>query len=456
MSTDYPLDYGPIADFDDDVIARCVAPLAIGSTVYGVRANKAEMNRIYTNALNELHNLIKERDIPGWLHEAYRQLELWTLMYWIIKRKDDDLYHMKTWSKIGRYGWRYVIDIALAELNPARQITLGTPRGRDIKKAWTLLVIMEITSEYSNTLHYFADKLEVTGVGYAFDKNDMFDVTYPEPGNAFMQKQIAYLLEGGTSKHYPDLHPYVNASSGFCLRMDAFLEKHFGFNMRSVSDILNALLDKFKDKGSVILSPGDRIVEMVSEAIQEREERVRRVILFVLLSKGKIEGIKRDFLRKAQTERMFHHAGILVPTLADTEMLYYHVDRSEISSAEWRAISLAEWHMMLSPGLLAEWRESLGMRVMHGQRPDLKRNAAQRLDIEAIEEYFRKDVFEVSITSMMETHGFRVVRQLKDYQQGTARVELQCGEIDCLGIRPDDKTMLLVEAKCFARVWMRP
>src|SRR3954447_16462001 len=89
---------------------------------------------------------------------------------------------------------------------------------------------------------------------------------------------------------------------------------------------------------------------------------------------------------------------------------------------------------------------------MHGQSSDLKRNAAQRFDLEALEEYFRKNVFEATVAAVMEKGGFQVIRQLKDYHQGTTDVLLPCGEIDCLGISVKSNAMLLVEAKCFAPV----
>ena len=92
------------------------------------------------------------------------------------------------------------------------------------------------------------------------------------------------------------------------------------------------------------------------------------------------------------------------------------------------------------------------MRVLHGQRPDLKRGRAATEELEALEEAFRKGIFEKQVSAVMEGHGLHVISPLSEYEEGGERRLLPCGEIDGLGYDPRRHLLRLVEDKCLAPV----
>src|SRR5262249_24560898 len=156
--------------------------------------------------------------------------ELWTGVHWLITRADDDLAVLKRLAHIGRYGWRYVIDIALPQLHPERVIMLGTPSPGNVAEMFTCLYLMAYTSELSNTLHFFSTQLRGTEITYAPRAEEIIRVVYPEEGGERIEEIARYVLEGGTSRRYPVLHQYNQDDSDTVRRLSHFLQNHYGFD----------------------------------------------------------------------------------------------------------------------------------------------------------------------------------------------------------------------------------
>jgi hypothetical protein len=141
---------------------------------------------------------------------------------------------------------------------------------------------------------------------------------------------------------------------------------------------------------------------------------------------------------------MSHFAGVAVPRLADARLLYYHTDELKAH------VTLADWHMIISPLMLAEWRDLLGMRLVHGLRTDLKENTQCRNALEAVEATFRTAVFEGTVTALMEGCSLKTIRGWKEIDTPTGRHTLPCGEIDILGYSEQANTLFVVECKAIA------
>ncbi|UII19618.1 hypothetical protein [Fulvivirga ligni] len=129
-------------------------------------------NDCYEDLKNQLLKELNKIHPAGVIVEAYKQLELWTVIYF-----EDGIEYItghKEFAPIGRYGWRYVIEIELERLASGEyEYEQIRPNEKQMTLILTYLIGMGQSSEFSNYLHYLNLSKKISSVKIVFSP-DLF------------------------------------------------------------------------------------------------------------------------------------------------------------------------------------------------------------------------------------------------------------------------------------------
>jgi hypothetical protein len=73
----------PVFHIDEQVLISIASAVAAAEGLKKAESAdpKKLLNRLFSEAINCLHNALHERDPASWILEAYKQLQMWTFVY---------------------------------------------------------------------------------------------------------------------------------------------------------------------------------------------------------------------------------------------------------------------------------------------------------------------------------------------------------------------------------------
>lgn len=405
----------------------------------------ADCKQFYNLSYNRLHeelNKIFDRYHPAaWVREAYIQLEIWSLVLYNHENKSNigNVKGPELFAPIGRYGWRYIIEISLEKINKSTVNHSSRPDRQDVAKVFTLLLALSHCSEYSNYLHYFKANLSSAKVKlnpYIFTKGLHFD----SKETLFYKGIINYMKDKPDWQKYKDFA--VDNDAKLMGMIDNMLEKYFGFTLKHVRILAEAFLNKISPKigASILVTTYDEAIDIFSEYSKLAPMLSKSIIDFILLDIQSPTYNSRDFLSRSQQERMLNFSGAVIYLEKYLETIY------DPKAAKFDFVITSSKHIILTGTLIAEWLDIFISRLVYGQRQDLKNlNADINQTISTIEEYFHKNLFESKLKQLITEKGYHCISI--DKIDGTT---IPCGEIDVIAYNPTSNILLVIEAKYHA------
>lgn len=450
MGTSYPI-FPVLPQFQLNRVL--IEKLVLGSNqnqkLNGASQNKDRLNSIYVKSKECLHESLRRRDSVAWIRRAYDQLVLWALIYKTVDKTDDDLFCIKHLSPMARYGWRYIIELSLGSLDPDQRVTLGQPTDSETADVLTVLCVMYMTSEVSNTLHYFQSWIEPVTITYSMQSEFGLDVNFSDLANKRIEEMHVYVSKVTSFDRFPRLNPGPQDDSVLLSMINRFLADDFGFTLTQACTLLGFFQENFFNPetgvliGSILHSE-EYVQRWISDETGLEVRTVKRIFDFSLLNQSKIQSTSREFLKKSQTQRMINYAGVRLPRIREPHLLYYDNKLTSI-------LASANYHILISPLQFAEWIDTLFSRLLYGLRPDLKERSQQtRKRLESVERIFKKDIFEDEVLKNMRDHGLFAIDKVEKYMDGKKSHLLPCGEIDILGYQEQERTLFVIECKCLA------
>jgi hypothetical protein len=395
-------------------------------------------NTSYKNFEDKLKIEIEKYHPACLILEAYKQLQLWTILFFEGKDNgfvtgDDSL------APIGRYGWRYIIDVSIENLNKLSSNNQNKPNSKDLDAIFTLLAGMSNSSELSNYIHFIGERLSSISLTFSPNLIRTFPSLSKEDEDFFYE--IRKTLKGE-----PDWEKYSQFSplSEVLTKMvDEFLKLQFSISYDEINIIVNWIEKISEATGIFIL-------------VQPYEAFIRQLELFSGLSHRKIESFinltcfisynlkndnYRDFLRKNQRKRMYYYAGVVIELTSNHEAIY---DKESLKHFE---VINANRHIIISAAAFDEWFKIFQTSIVLGQREDFKQDSKIKKDITKIESYYRIKIFEKEVLNLLETNEF--VGLNLDKLNGK---KIECGEIDILAYSNTRKEFFIIECKALASV----
>lgn len=417
-----------------DALFLKAIPREMGKTISGSANIIALMNVIYTEAESTTKKILASRDATAWIHIAYMEIERWTLVYrekMLPEGVSAPASAVRELAPVGRYGWRYVIDLVLPWVGRS-QIRLETPAASDIDEIFTLLTIMSTTSEYSNFLHYFGAHFP----DISLDCTSTQELLAPEfLRNPRLQQWMKYLLRTHATEEHPDLSPNMGTKWVAKILDEKFVESE-GFRVEAISRAIFALRAAPELTTSIVLHSLGYIEEWISDLSGIPKVKVGKILNFISLSQSKIN-VERNFLQKSQMQRMVNYAAVILPSNSNLESLYSDHDLTP-------HIVSAKKHILLSFPMFGEWCDIFINKLITGRRHDLK---ATRIGsaLSQLEQHYTTKVFEPAVVKILEKWGLRVVWSVQKTASDNKR--LPCGEIDAIAWDAKSGTLILVECK---------
>lgn len=405
----------------------------------------AECKHFYNRSYNKLHEeLIKilDRYHPAaWIREAYIQLEIWSLVLFNHENKTNigNVKGPEMFAPIGRYGWRYIIEISLEKANKTLINHSSRPNRPEVAKVFTLLLALGHCSEYSNYLHYFKSNLLSASINlnpYVFTKGLKFN----ERETVFYQGIINYMKEKPNWEKYKDFA--VDNDARLMGMINSMLEIHFGFNLKQVRNLTEVFLNKISPKigASILITTYDEAITIFLEFSELPQHISKSILDFILLDIQSPTYNDRDFLSRSQQERMLNFSGAIIYLKEYLETIY------DAKAAQFDFVKDANKHIILTGTLIAEWLDIFVSRLVYGQRQDLKNLSADlNQAISSIEEYFHKNFFETKLKQLISEKGYYCISI--DKINGAT---IPCGEIDIISYNPGTNILLIIEAKYHA------
>ncbi len=436
--------YAPAYRIELPVLSKVlykVWPKEVFNTILGIENCKSFYNDAYNAILQEIGVILNKYHPAGWVRESYIQLEAWTLL-WFKNQSVDigiKISGPKNFVAGGRYGWRYILETSLEKTDKSLIISTERPEKSDVSRVFTLLMALAQSAEMSNYLHFIPNYFKTVSLNFSphallnppsLDKNEQESFT----------GVITLLSASPNYKLYPNLVPDENKT--LMEMIDTFLEINFGFSLDEIRTFTQKTLSGIIERSgaSIIVHSVEEIIEICSESSNLGTEKIKRIFDFILLDVHDMNYTQRDFLKKSQQKRMVNYCGAIIYLSDSLETIYTH------SAANLPYIKQCKRHLMLSPILIAEWINNFVMRLVYGQRLDLKILSPQiNNEISLIEEYFHKEIFEKNVISLLSKNNFQCIN-LKKYNGK----ELECGEIDVLAYRENSNELFIVESKNLA------
>lgn len=395
---------------------------------------KSFYNSCYEKLKKRLEDELNKSHPAAWILEAYKQLELWTAIHHGVAR--EQISGNKDFAPIGRYGWRYVIEISLERLNTSFSYEEIRPTEQNLNNVFTCLFGMGQCSEYSNYLHFLRDKLVSTQIFFSSNlivKGPKFS----KDGEVLFKKIEESLFSKLDWEQYSQFSP--NSPLSF-KKVDEFLLKHFSINTSDINLIIRRVSNAI-GAASIIVQPYDDFVKLIEDLSGFSEKKIKSLIEISFLSIDAPNYITREFLRKNQQTRMLFNAGVLIKLDSHFEAIY------DLMSSKQKFVTNSNYHIIISPGLFADWLDVFVFKLVLGQRDDLKQNSLLKQDIIEIESFYRIKVFEVEVMKLLKNKSYYCFNLSK---VNSKRIE--CGEIDIIAYSPIKNNLYVIECKAYAPV----
>jgi Holliday junction resolvase-like predicted endonuclease len=415
-----------------------VWPKEYFNTIESVNLCKQFYNLSYNRLIEELNLILNKFHPAAWVREAYIQLELWSFIFYNNEHKAQKgiIKGLSFFAPIGRYGWRYILEISLEKVAKANVDNNLRPQDNDVSKVFTLLLALSYCSEFSNYLHYFKSyftsvKVQISPLVYS---------THPkfnESENKFFEKIIDYIHEKPDWKKYKQFS--IDNDMELMKMVDRMLGAYFKFTLNDVRSLIAALVNEISHRlgASILITTFDEAVDLFAHVCDMPPAMIESILNFVLLDVQSPTHTSRDFLSRSQQRRMLNYAGVLIYLNKNYETIY---DRK---SAKFDYVVKSDKHIILTSTLLIEWLDVFVSRLVYGQRQDLKNiNNEINQEISLIEKYFHINIFEVKLKELLTNKGFLCLSLEK-----IDGMVIPCGEIDIIAYHPMKKIFYVVEAK---------
>lgn len=419
-------------------IAYEVWPKDTFNTIKGIAGCQHFYNLSYNRFHEELIKTLDKYHPAVWVREGYLQLELWTWLFMRHERKSDTskVKGPAMLAPIGRYGWRYVIEISLEKAITTIITHASRPDRQEVARVFTILVALGYCSEHSNYLHYFKSNLSSASLKlspYLYTK----ELQLEEKEKRFYESIISYIQET------PDWRKYQAFSAEkddkLMYMINQMLEKYFGFNLLHAKTLAKVFVNRIStDIGaSVLVTTYEEAIVLFSAYTQFPAQLCRSIIDFILLDVQTQTYKERDFLSRSQQKRMLNFSGAMIYLNNNLETIY------DPTAAKFDFVIASPKHIILTGTLVTEWLDVFVSRLVYGQRQDLKNVQADiNQAISAIEAYYHKNIFETSLTKLITAKGYHCISI--DKVNGTT---IACGEIDIIAYHPAYHILLVIEAK---------
>lgn len=387
------------------------------------------LNRRLENELNKYHP-------ASWILEAYKQLELWSVIF--HKEAMDLVSGYEEFAPIGRYGWRFVIEVSLEKLKYANNFNQDRPCEESLNTVFTLFLGMGECSELSNYLHFLNDKLSSTKI--VFSPNLLTNPPEFDVEDKKLFEQIKASI--ATTVNWDKYEQFAPNNEELSLKVDLFLKKHFSISIDEIYIIIASIVEGISNRtnASITVQPYDDFVRLVNKLSRISVEKIKSLIEISFLNIENKNYEMRDFLRKNQPIRMLFNAGVVLDLESHFETIY------DSRTALMGYIKDSKKHIIISPRLFCEWLNMFVIKIVTGQRIDLKKDKKLKHDLIAIETSRTKD-FEKAVTEMM--YGFNFYCLNLSKYEGKY---IECGEIDIVGFNKEANELFIVECKAYAPI----
>ncbi len=400
------------------------------------------IKKFYNDCYDDLKNkLVKELNKihpAGVILEAYKQLELWTVIY--FEDGIDQVSGPKEFAPIGRYGWRYVIEIALERLESGEfPHDQDRPDEKQMNLILTYLIGMGQSSEFSNYLHYLNKQLSTAKILFSPDLfRELFTLEPSE--NELFQKIRESIFKKTDWDKYSRFSPNSDLITA---KTNDFLEEFYSITIEEIQLIIKAIIEGISNVtgASITVQPLDDFVDILNSLTGIHKSRIVSLIDLSFLNINTDTYQERDFLRKNQQTRMLFHAGIVLKLESKLEAIY------DKESAKRDDIRNSSQHILISPRMFAEWVDVFITKLSLGQREDLKINSESKKSIAEIESFYRISTFEKEVTRLLEVKGNKCLRIEKVNGK-----PIPCGEIDIIAYNDSEKVIRIIECKALAPI----
>lgn len=401
-------------------------------------AIKEFYNVSYRNFHEEIELVLNLYHPASWVRIAYIQLELWTLVLLRGKNQKELDEVIRVFPPIGRYGWRYILEVSLEKINDTIVETYDEtrPTDSDISKIFTFLLGLTYCSEISNHIHYFKDRFVGVKIVFSAQLYTKFPVV-EEDTTLFANELLEYLGEVVDYSLVPELN-YLN-NQELLSQIDLLLHNHFGFSLNDVETVIETLRGRVAHEigATILIMPTDGLVFMLANYTSLPVEKIFYLVNFIFLDILNFDYEKRDYLKKSQNVRMLNFAGCKFNLNKNYRTIY---EEQALIDSE---IELCENHSIISFILLGEWRINFVERLIFGKRTDLKEiNVDLKADISKIEHFFHRNIFENNVKNILQRKGLHCI-SLEEIE----KEKLICGEIDAISIDEKNNIIYVIEAK---------
>jgi hypothetical protein len=433
--------YSPTYDINTSLLSKIsyeLWPKEVFNTIEGIEDCKNYYNNSYKRLSTEIDKLIDKYHPAAWARIAYIQLEAWTLLCFKKQMPDFaiNIIGPNEFIAVGRYSWRYILEISLEKIETTNIISSERPSKEDEENMFSLLTALAQCAEYSNYLHFMPNifsSVKIELKPYLFLKHPIL--------NKENEEKFHDILKALDSRPnlglYPDFSPEQNMV--LMSMINDFLKSNFGFSLDEVTLFTTKILAKILNKigASIIVNSYNELVYLCSEISNFEKEKIEKLLAFISLDIKDGHYENRNFLIKSQQRRMVNYCGAIVYLNKNLETVYSY------EAARFPYVRNCVKHIILAPMLIAEWQNNFVDRLIYGQRSDLKAITKKfNIEISAIEEYFHRQIFEKGVIKLLEKRGFKCLTVKKINGR-----DLECGEIDILGYLKATNTLLIVESK---------
>lgn len=397
--------------------------------------------KVYYNKCYRSFEILLEQELnkchpAGWILQAYIQLEAWTNLFFsdnpFVKGNED-------YAPIGRYGWRFVIERCLEKLNSEFSFQKHRPTKENMNKVFTILFGMGHVSEYSNYLHFLGERLNSAKLVFSPYLFQSFPELNIEERKLFDAVTSSLFEKTDWSKY----DKFSSSSEKMIEIVNEFSVKNFSISLPEVREVVKVFIEKISTKigASILVYPLDDFIDLVSEVSGFDKAKIKSLVELSFLDVNSPNYKERDFLRKNQQSRMLFNAGLVLDLNSDFKSIY------DKRSAKRKDIRNKKRHVIISPLSFGEWLDLFVHKIALGQRVDLKSNDKLKNQLASIESFYRIDVFEKGVMSLLEEKGF-ICFNLKKLN----KKPIECGEIDVIAYSSKHDLLLIIECKALAPI----
>jgi hypothetical protein len=403
-------------------------------TLHDVDKVKLFYNRCYEMSFQRLHTLLDKFHPGSCIVAGYAQLDYWTaIFHGIIPGQTNIAGHC-------RYGWRYIVERSLENLNKANPSSATEISLDEIEDIFTLIVTGLQCAELSNYLHYLPKTFQSASInkvptalsGFPKLSDDDAQTWHVQREYISKRRDLAS-FEGRFSpasnpQFQNDLNALLLNLCGFNLEVLEYVIKH----IEAISSFYSA---------SIIVQPFEQFIDLLLKMTKLPRKVIESVVMFSFISTRNPFHESRQVLKRSQSIRLLNFPGIIVELDKDLHSIYG-------SDADKTYIVGTKVHVIVSPLILSDWLNLFPYRMAFGQRPDLKAiNDNFNKSLSALENRFKQDIFEFQVAEIYRQHGYRCISIKKANGK-----EIPCGQIDIIAFNPSTSKLTVTECKIHAPI----